>query len=149
MSMIFKAAVLSGLALIVSTSGATAFQVYGDIALKWQALGGPGGPLGDAVSDEADAAHGGRFNNFQYGFIYWIPRYGAHAVYGLIGEMWNSMGRERGTCGYPTTDEYAFDAGGRRSDFQHGRIIWKPGQAQAVAICGAYQDDVILKPALQ
>jgi len=136
------------LALILSTtSGASAFQVYGDIGAKWQALGGANGPLGDAMSDEADAAHGGRFNNFQYGFIYWLPRYGAHAVYGLIGELWNGMGRERGTCGYPTTDEYSFGADGRRSDFQHGKIIWKPGQTTAIATCGSYyQDDVIIRP---
>ena len=86
MSMKFKAAVLSVFALIMSTSGASAFQVYGDIGVKWQALGGPNGPLGEARSDEADAAHGGRFNDFQYGFIYWSPRYGAHAV--VLSEQW-------------------------------------------------------------
>ena len=130
---------------MTTTWPALAFQVYGDIGIKWQALGGPNGPLGDALSDEADAARGGRFNNFRAGFIYWTPARGAHAVYGLIGEKWNSMGRERGTCGYPITDEYD-DAGGRRNDFEHGRIIWKPGQTRAVAICGAYQDDVALNP---
>ena len=141
-----KAIITFGLALIASTTGASAFQVYGDIAIKWQALGGPGGPLGDATSDEADAARGGRFNNFQNGFIYWRKDRGAHAIYGLIGETWNGMGRERSKCGYPISDEYGFGDGGRRSDFEHGRIIWNSGQTQAVAICGSYQDDVVLNP---
>ena len=144
-SRIFAALFLT-LAVISGTTVAQAFQVYGDIAIKWRALGGPSGPLGDVLSDEADGARGGRFNNFRNGFIYWIRSHGAHATYGLIGERWNSMGRERGTCGYPISDEYD-DAGGRRSDFEHGRIIWRPGQERAVAICGTYQDDVVLNPA--
>ena len=140
-------AAISGLALIAMTTAALAFQVYGDIGIKWQSLGGPSGPLGDARSDEADASRGGRFNEFQYGFIYWRRDHGAHAVYGLIGEMWNTMGRERSKCGYPINDEYGYGAGSRRNDFEHGRIVWSPGQAAAVAICGSYQDDVVLNPA--
>lgn len=140
-------AAIPGLMLIAAATGALAFQVYGDIGIKWQSLGGSAGPLGDARSDEADAARAGRFNEFQYGFIYWTPGHGAHAVYGLIGEMWDSIGREKSKCGYPISDEYGYGAGSRRSDFEHGRILWSPGQAAAVAICGSYQDDVVLNPA--
>ena len=45
---------------------------------------GAAGPLG-AKTDEAHAARGGRFNEFEHGFIYWNPSLGAHAAYGDIG----------------------------------------------------------------
>jgi uncharacterized protein with LGFP repeats len=118
---------LAGVAVVCLTaSNAAAFQVYGAIADKWRAMGGQSGPLGAPRSDEADAAHGGRFNNFAHGFIYWHPRLGAHAVYGLIGEKWNAMGRER-NLGYPITDELPAAGGGRYNDFEnHATIIWHP-----------------------
>jgi hypothetical protein len=36
-------------------------------------LGGAGGPVGDAFSDEADTQYGGRFNRSSTPFIYWHP----------------------------------------------------------------------------
>ena len=58
---------------------------------KWRELRGAAGPLG-AKTDEAHAARGGRFNEFEHGFIYWNPSLGAHAAYGDIG------GKESATC---------------------------------------------------
>jgi uncharacterized protein with LGFP repeats len=111
-----------------------AHVVYGSIRAKWHELGRETGALGYPVSDESAATNGGRFNNFQFGMIYWHPKFGAHAVYGRIGEKWISLGRERGVCGYPTSDEYDFDDGRytgeytpgnrfRRSDFVGGYIL--------------------------
>ena len=123
------ACALCGLAWFVSATvplpGSAVFQnkVYGAIAEKWRQLRGAAGPLGDARTDEADAARGGRFNEFQHGFIYWHPSFGAHAVYGDIGVKWNQMGRERG-FGYPLTDELAATGGGRYNDFENGSIYW-------------------------
>jgi hypothetical protein len=80
--------------------------------------------------------------------IYWHPRFGAAAVYGRIGEQWVQLGRERGVCGYPTSDEYDFDderdtgeyATGkrfRRSNFMNGYILWSKRRDQLYPACGA------------
>jgi len=54
-----------------------AFEVHGDIRKKYDALGGPGGPLGLPLTDETATPDGvGRFNHFQGGSIYWTPRTG-------------------------------------------------------------------------
>jgi uncharacterized protein with LGFP repeats len=121
--------------------------VYGAIRAKWHELGREAGALGYPVSDESAAVNGGRFNNFQFGMIYWHPRLGAHAVYGRIGENWIALGREQGTCGYPTSDEYEFDDGRntgeyathkrfRRSDFVNGYILWSKKRDQLFPNCG-------------
>ncbi len=122
--------------------------VYGAIRGKWHELGREAGALGYPASDEAAAFNGGRFNNFQFGMIYWHPKFGAHAVYGRIGEKWIALGRERGVCGYPTSDEYDFDDGRdtgeygigkrfRRSDFSNGYILWSKKRDQLYPSCGA------------
>lgn len=118
------------------TAEASAYEVYGAIGDKWRQLGAASGPLGEARTDELDAARGGRFNEFQHGFIYWHPSLGAHAVYGAIGAKWNLLGRERG-FGYPTTDESPARNGGRFNDFENGgSIYWHPATG-AHAVYGA------------
>ena len=129
--------------------GFGAHVVYGAIRTKWHQLGREEGALGYPVSDESAAVNGGRFNNFQFGMIYWHPRFGAHAVYGRIGEKWIELGRERGVCGYPTSDENDFDDGRsgdeygygigsrfRRSDFANGYILFLKSRNQLFAFCG-------------
>lgn len=126
-----------------------AHPVYGVIRAKWHELGREAGALGYPVSDESAAFNGGRFSNFQFGMIYWHPRFGGHAVYGRIGEKWIELGRERGVCGYPTSDEYDFDDGRsgdeygygigsrfRRSDFANGYILFLKSRKQVFAFCG-------------
>src|SRR5262245_45376855 len=96
---------LGSLLTFIMTSVAFGFAVYGAIGEKYTKLGGERGPLGAPLSDEAPAPYGGRFNNFQNGFIYWHPQTGAFAVWGAIGEKWNEFGRVK--FGYPITDEIA------------------------------------------
>jgi len=96
------------------------------IGEKWIALGGEQSPVGRAITDESDASGGGRFNNFEKGYIYWSPATGAHAVYGEIGKKWDELGRERGALGYPITDEEPAENGARISRFQHAAIYWSP-----------------------
>ena len=114
---------------------AEAYQVYGAIGEKWRQLGAETGPLGAPSSDERDAARGGRFNEFQHGFIYWNGRDGAHAVYGTIGEKWKQLGRETGALGYPLTDELPGTNGGRFNNFESGVIYWRPNYG-AYAVYG-------------
>lgn len=118
---------------------ASAFAVYGAIGDKWRQLGGEAGVLGPALSDEADAPGGGRFNRFAAGFIYWKPQLGAFAVYGSIGVKWTELGGPVG-YGYPVTDERPADRGGRYNDFERGNsIYWHPNHGTH-AVYGAIRE---------
>jgi subtilisin family serine protease len=106
-----------------------AHAVHGAILVKYKALGGPGSALGYPVSDETTTPGGvGRYNHFAGtggSSIYWSPNTGAHAIQGAIRARWAALGWERGRLGFPISDEYAI-SGGRRNDFVHGFISWKP-----------------------
>jgi uncharacterized protein with LGFP repeats len=100
--------------------------IYGLIFDRWAQMGGARSVLGNPTTDELDAARGGRFNEFQNGFIYFHPNFGAHAVYGNIGAKWNQLGRENGV-GYPLTSERAAANGGRFNQFEGDKYIyWHP-----------------------
>jgi uncharacterized protein with LGFP repeats len=105
-----------------------AFEVHGDIRIKWAQLGGERSFLGFPITDETGTPDGrGRFNHFQGGSIYWTPETGAHEVHGAIREKWASMGWERSRMGYPVSDEKSTpDGHGRVSDFEGGQILWTP-----------------------
>jgi hypothetical protein len=107
----------------------------------WQ-RGGQLGMLGLPVSEEQDAAGGGRFRDFRStqksgrlskakagavfdAAVYWSPATGAHVVSGDILALWRKLGAEKSVLGYPTSEETnAEDATGRVSHFQHGDIVW-------------------------
>jgi uncharacterized protein with LGFP repeats/glucose/arabinose dehydrogenase len=110
---------------IYFTPGTGAHEVHGAIRGRWEQLNWEKGVLGYPVTDETITPDGiGRYNHFtKSGSIYWSPGTGAHAVYGSIRDRWAQLGWERSYLGYPTSDEYSV-AGGRRSDFQHGYIVW-------------------------
>jgi hypothetical protein len=106
------------------TASTGAFEVHGVIRDAWAAHGWEAGFLGYPLTDEMKAPDGvGRYNVFQGGSIYWSPATGAHEVHGLIRDKYAALGWEAGELGYPTSDEYAV-AGGRRSDFERGSLIW-------------------------
>jgi uncharacterized protein with LGFP repeats len=109
-------------------SVAMGFQVYGEIAKKWDSLGGIWGFLGLPLTDETGTPDGvGRFNHFQGGSIYWTPNTQAHEVHGLIRDKWASLGWEKSFLGYPLTDETKTPDGvGRYNHFQGGSIYWTP-----------------------
>ncbi|MBB4197218.1 hypothetical protein GGD83_001004 [Rhodoblastus sphagnicola] len=114
-------------------NSACAFAVYGDIGIKYAAVGGPSGPLGQPLSDEAGVPEGGRFNDFQHGSIYWHPKTGAHVILGAIRDKWRQPGWGAGWLGYPTTDETTTPDGiGRFNHFlrvtngAEASIYWTP-----------------------
>jgi uncharacterized protein with LGFP repeats len=113
--------------LIVSQPAhAQSKAIYGLIFDKWAQMGGSRSVLGDPTTDELPGARGGRYNEFQNGFIYFHPNFGTHAVYGKIGEKWNQQGRENG-LGYPLTSEKTAANGGRFNEFEGGKYIyWHP-----------------------
>jgi uncharacterized protein with LGFP repeats len=105
-------------------------EVHGEIRNAWARLGWELSFLGYPVTDELPTPDGrGRFNHFQGGSIYWSPGSGAHEVHGGIRGAWAALGWEAGRLGYPVTDEHDI-AGGRASDFEHGRISWDAATGQ-------------------
>ncbi len=120
------------------TPATGAWSVHGGILAHWGALGWERGVVGYPVSDETGSPDGvGRYNNFSgvggRSSIYWTPSTGAHDVLGAIRARWGSLGWERSALGYPVTDEYGL-TGGRRSDFQHGSIIWDRASNTTIVI---------------
>jgi len=69
------------------------------------------------------------------GSIYWTPQTGAHLIYGAIRAKWASMGWEKSSLGYPTSDEFA-EGGYRRSNFERGYIRWTPERGAEVMSYG-------------
>jgi hypothetical protein len=83
--------------------------------------------LGAPTSDEiiVPGVTGARMNTFQGGTIYWSPSTGAHAVYGVFGDLYNSMGGPTGRLGLPTVKVLLTpDATGDYQDYQGGAIYW-------------------------
>ncbi|WP_210418914.1 polysaccharide deacetylase family protein [Pseudarthrobacter sp. NIBRBAC000502770] len=111
-----------------------AHEIHGSIGGHYAELGGPAGFLGFPVTDETGTPDGvGRFNHFAGGSIFWSPATGAHEVHGAIRGQWAALGWEHSRLGYPTSDEYGI-TGGRRSDFQHGSILWHQASSRIEVI---------------
>jgi len=71
---------------------------------KYTSLGGNSGILGVPTSEESPTADGiGRYRDYQWGSIYWIPQTCAHEIHVPIKDKWISLNAERG-LGYPITD---------------------------------------------
>ncbi len=137
---VFTALVLS-VCLLGSVGRADAFAVYGDILIKYNALGGSGGVLGAPLTDETGTPDGvGRYNHFEWGSIYWTPQTGAQAVWGDIRARWAELGWELGFLGYPVTDETGTpDGRGRYNHFEGGSIYWTP-ETGAHEVSGMIRD---------
>jgi uncharacterized protein with LGFP repeats len=111
-----------------------AHAVYGDIALRYAAEGGPNSVLGLPTTSEG-AVRGGRGNTFQGGQVLWSRATGAHAVYGAIANRYAAEGGPDSALGLPTTSEGAV-RGGRGNTFQGGQVLWSPATG-AHAVTGA------------
>jgi uncharacterized protein with LGFP repeats len=61
--------------------------IYGEIYKRFLALGGPGSFLSHPITDETSSGnHGGRYNDFTGGSIYWNPSFGAREHQGPLPE---------------------------------------------------------------
>jgi uncharacterized protein with LGFP repeats len=113
-----------------------AFEVHGAILGRYMSIGGPQSPLGYPISDEANTSDNtGRWNQFQFGVIFWKNGVGAHEIHGAILARWKSLNQQAGSLGYPLTNEIpvATPAGGRQNKFEHGTILWTPAGGAIVA----------------
>jgi uncharacterized protein with LGFP repeats len=67
----------------------------------------------------------GKYQQFQYGAIFWHPDVGAFEVHGTIYGKYAQLRCEQGALGYPTSDEKSqANSVDRVSYFQHGSITW-------------------------
>jgi hypothetical protein len=116
-------------------------RTQGEIDKRYQALGGCGGLLGTALTDETTTPDGvGKYNVFIGGSIYWSPSTGAFEVHGAIRDKWKDLGWEAGPLGYPTSNETTTpDGTGRFNVFEHGSIYWTP-QTGAHEVRGSIRD---------
>ena len=105
-----------------------AWEVHGAIQAHWAALRWEASAVGYPKTDETGTSDGvGRYNDFQFGSIYFTPQTGAWEVHGSIWVHWAGLGREKSPEGYPMTDETStLDGQARFNTFQNGSIYWTP-----------------------
>lgn len=98
--------------------------VSGAVYDKWYWLGRQSGPVGWPTSD-VSCTPSGCSAGFQNGSIHWNSSAGAHLLQGAVQERWSSLGGDRGTLGWPTSDMTCIP-GGCYADFQNGSLYWSP-----------------------
>lgn len=112
-------------ALLYSPSTGTQLSI-GGVRSIWAATGFENGVLGYPASGEIPA-NGGVYQNYQGGFITWLPGSGGQFVFGGIGSLYRSAGGPTGRLGFPTSGEYSTGPGGNvAQNYQHGTIHWGP-----------------------
>jgi hypothetical protein len=85
------------------------FANWGDVRKKYNTLNNEHSFLGWPGDDERLLPDGtGYFQQFNHGYIYWHPMYGAHIVEGIFFNYWAKNNWEKGVFGYPTEDEYNY-----------------------------------------
>ena len=114
-----------------------AHAVYGAIGQRYQALGGPGSPLGLPTTDEGPAGSG-RSSAFQGGRIHWSGATGARAVTGPVLLHHLSHGGAAGPLGQPVGELEQVDAAVQLQRFEGGHVYVRSGQARHVR--GAIRD---------
>ncbi|WP_034511181.1 N-acetylmuramoyl-L-alanine amidase [Blastococcus sp. URHD0036] len=81
----------------------------------------------------------GAYAHYAGGSIYATNATGAHVLRGPIRDKWASLGWERSSLGYPTTDVTPLAGGGLFAHFQNGSIYWSPATG-AHTVGGAIRD---------
>lgn len=114
------------------TPSTNAHEVHGALRSKWVQLGAEGGVLGYPIQDQNNTPKVfGQFSIFQFGSVYTSPASGTHEVHGAIRDAWASIGYENSSLGFPITDEHDVP-GGRRNNFEHGYIVWRPSTGAVI-----------------
>lgn len=104
-------------------------HTWNSILLKYEYLGGAGGPLGPMLpspqGDERATPDGqGRERHFTSGAIYLRNGQAEYAVYGAIYPRYRDLGGVQGWLGWPTSDEVAIGNGYVRQRFQGGTVYF-------------------------
>ena len=94
-----------------------AFEVHGDISIRFDGIGGDIRILGCPLTDGTwGRDHVGSFNNFQSGSIYWTLQTDTFKLYGDIGTKWHSLDAKEFFLGCPLTQD-VLSANGRFQTF--------------------------------
>ena len=110
---------------------AATYTTKGGIGSKWRATGGAA-KWGNPVMNEANAANGGRYQEFvksgRKTTIYWHSSTGAQIVENptAIGNRFIASGRERG-LGFPSSDERRVSGGAYqlfRNGTKQNKVLW-------------------------
>jgi uncharacterized protein with LGFP repeats len=116
----------SGKIFFSPATGANA--VENDILTKYESLGGPGGPLGFPIANEADgglrpASRIIPFSATDKPVIFWTQAHGAIVVRGAMKAAWDKLGGATGKLGAPMSDQSV--AGNVVSQrFTAGQVSW-------------------------
>ena len=123
-------------------TGSTGARVLsGALRDRWAATGWELSRLGYPVSDTiCGLADSGCYQLFQGGSLYSSASTPARTVGGAIRDRWGAAGSERGTVGYPVTDEFCgLRGGGCAQHFQRGSVYWSPATGARI-VTGAVRD---------
>jgi uncharacterized protein with LGFP repeats len=132
----FKFGAISMLAGGPDSLGGFPVMIYGNIYLKWLALGGVTSGIGVPIIDESPGADKSRYNTFSNGAaIYWTNGGGAHVIMGVVYQKYLEVGADTGFLGIPTTDELS-EGKGRYNDFVGGFIYFSTVTGLAHAVKG-------------
>ena len=110
---------------ISAKSGIGAWETVGPIAARFVAVGGEAGPLGFPIGPPLALPGGGSASRFQSGRITWRASTGAFDVRAPLSVLYEQLGAEQGTLGYPITSTTG-TGGGVFTRFERGRISWSP-----------------------
>ena len=110
---------------------------FGDIARKYDQLGGPG-RIGNPTGNESGGLkNGGTYQFFERGLAIWNPETGGRFVMGAIRGKWGETGSENGWMGYPATDEiFNPNNYGTHQNYQRGAIYWSPSTGAQIVNAG-------------
>ncbi|MGN6218108.1 MAG: LGFP repeat-containing protein [Microbacterium sp.] len=106
------------------TAATGAWETYGPVRARWQALKFETGVLGYPVGAyTCGTKDGGCYQDFQNGAISWTAATGAWETYGDIRAYWRANGYETGFLRYPTGASTATSTGLLQT-FQGGSVTW-------------------------
>ena len=108
---------------VFSSAATGAHRVAGAVLTRYQAAGGPAGPLGFPTADEGAAGPtGSRVGVFEGGSVYWSSTTGARLVSEPVLQRYLALGGPSGLLGLPTGEEAAV-VGGTRQTFQKAHVF--------------------------
>jgi uncharacterized protein with LGFP repeats len=110
------------------TSATGAWETYGDIRLRWAALGFENSVLGYPTGAPV-ATTGRAYQTFQGGSIGWSTDGGAHAILGQMNARWIALSATSSVLGSPVADEVCSWITGKENCYQNlqgGAISWTP-----------------------
>ena len=106
------------------TREAGAWDVRGAVLARYTELEAEKSHLGYPTSSEVKISDGGRYQQFEGGYIYWSKPTNAMQTRGAIGDRYRNIPSNTSTLGYPVSDEMKLSDGGRYQQFEKGRIYW-------------------------